>query len=129
MNAPSPTMVPDNFEEIKWTELEKSLSDLRLKWITIGDYVVVVNNKCDVTIGGEPYLALQVWFNVKSGKMIHRIWDQTVSYSKVTGVSQFVEACSSYFKEGLVLACLYLLMKSAGKRMSSHRLQCQEKYP
>ena len=98
MNAPSPTMVPDNFEEIKWTELEKSLSDLRLKWITIGDYVVVVNNKCDVTIGGEPYLALQVWFNVKSGKMIHRIWDQTVSYSKVTGVSQFVEACSSYFK-------------------------------
>ena len=87
-----------NFEEIKWTELENALSELCLKWITIGDYVVVMNNKCDVTIGGEPYLVLQLWFNVKSGKMIKRIWDQTISSGNVAEVSQFVEACSLHFK-------------------------------
>ena len=72
-------MVTHNLEEIKWTELENALSDMCLKWIIMGDYVVVMNNKCDVTIGGEPFLVLQLWFNVKSGKIIKRIWDQTVS--------------------------------------------------
>ena len=92
-------------EEIKWTEVENALTDLNLKWVTMGDYIVVMKNKCDVSIGGEPYLVLQLWFNVKSGKIINRIWDQTVSSGKVSGVSQFVEACSSHFKGRPCIGC------------------------
>ena len=98
MDKPNSTVEMHNFEEIKWTELENALSDLCLKWITIGEYVVVMNNKCDVTIGGEPYLVLQLWFNIKSGKIIKRIWDQTISSEKLAGVSHFVEVCNNHFK-------------------------------
>ena len=94
-----------DFEEIKWAEIESALTDLCLKWMTIGDYLVVVNDKCDVTIGGEPYLALQLWFNVKTGKIINRIWGQTVSSGKVARVSQFVEACNSHLNGRPCLGC------------------------
>ena len=105
MDTSSSSMEIHDCEEIKWTEVENALTDLNLKWVTMGDYIVVMKNKCDVSIGGEPYLVLQLWFNVKSGKIIKRIWDQTVSSGKVSGVSQFVEACSSHFKGRPCIGC------------------------
>ena len=92
-------------EEIKWTELEKALTESCLKWVTIDDYVLVTNNKCDMMIGGEPYLALQVWLNIRSGKIIARIWDKTVSTGRVAGVSHFVEACKAHFKGKPCIGC------------------------
>ena len=105
MDTSSSTTVINDCEEIRWTEVESALTDLCLKYMTIEDYIVVMNSKCDITIGGEPYLALQLWFNVKSGKIIYRIWDQTVSSGKVTSVSQFVEACNSHFKGRPCVGC------------------------
>ena len=53
-----------------------ALNMLSLASVTIGDYVVVTNSREDVTIAGEPYLALQLWLNVRSGRVISRIWGQ-----------------------------------------------------
>ena len=66
--------------------------------MTIGDYFVVMNSKIDATISGEPYLALKLWFNMKSGKIISRIWDRTIALGKVDSVSHFQEACVTHFK-------------------------------
>ena len=72
----------------EWREVILSaLDNLSLIWVTIGDYIVVMNDKIDATIGGEPYLARQLWFNVKSGKIISRIWDQTVSFGRAVNVA------------------------------------------
>ena len=57
-----------------------------------------MNSKFDVTIGGEPFLAFQLWANLRSGKIIKRIWGQTVSCGKVVSLSSFEETCETHFK-------------------------------
>ena len=85
--------------QLEWKDVILSaLDNLSLNWATIGEYIVVMNDKINVTIGVEPYLARQLWFNVKSGKIISRIWDQTVSVGRAVKVAQFSEACISHFE-------------------------------
>ena len=74
-----------------------ALNMLSLTSVTIGDYLVITNNREDVTICGEPYLALQLWLNVRSGKVISRVWGQTVACSNIVNVSQLMEACTNLF--------------------------------
>ena len=74
------------------------LEALSLNYATLGDYLVVMNGKVDATICGEPYMALQLWFNTVSGKCISRIWSQTVGYSEVGSMTQFMEVCTSHFQ-------------------------------
>ena len=90
---------------LQWSEVIRALTHLSLAWVTIGDYIVVMNNKIDATIGGEPYLALQLWLNVKSGRLIKRIWDQTVATGKVVSVAQFAQACITHFKGRPCMGC------------------------
>ena len=84
--------------EFKWNEVQDALDTLPLTWAKTGDYIVVMNNKPDIMMGGEPYLALQLWFDTRSGKIISRVWNQTVSSSKVVSVAKFSEACLAHFK-------------------------------
>ena len=74
------------------------INALALNYATLGDYLVVMNGKVDAFICGEPYLALQLWFNMVSGKFMSRVWSQTVGYSKVVSMMQFMEVCSSHFQ-------------------------------
>ena len=87
-----------NDSELKWNEVLSALTNLSLTYVTIGDYVIIMNNQIDATIGGEPYLALQLWLNMKSGKIISRIWDQTVAFGKAINVAHLSEACVTHFK-------------------------------
>ena len=84
-------------EVLKVDEVMSILGNLSLRWVTTGDYIVAMNSQVDATIGGEPYLALQLWLNAKSGKIIRRIWDQTVAFEKVSNGKEFKEACMSHF--------------------------------
>ena len=84
--------------EFQWNKVSSVLSNLSLTSVTIGDYIVVLNSKYDAVISEEPYLALQLWFNLKSGKIIKRIWGQTVGYDKVVCLAQLREACLAHFK-------------------------------
>ena len=85
-------------EVVNLDEALTILGRLSLRWVTVGGYVVIMNSQVDATIGGEPYLALQLWFNVKSGKIIRRIWDQTVAVEEVSNGLEFREACMSHFR-------------------------------
>ena len=74
-----------------------ALETLGLNSVTLGDYLVALNNHEDAIICGEPYLALQVWLNMKSGKIISRIWSQTVASAMIVNIGQFKEVCSNHF--------------------------------
>ena len=74
------------------------LKALSFNFGTFGDYLVVMNRKPDIIIDGEPYLALQLWFNMLSGKIISRVWSQTVAHSRVFNITQFEEVCTKFFQ-------------------------------
>ena len=58
--------------DFKWSDAKHILKDLSLSYVALGDYVVIMNDREDVTFSGEPYIALQLWFNTKTGKVICR---------------------------------------------------------
>ena len=76
----------DQEHGFRWNEVSGALTALCLKYVKFGTYIVVMNDRIDVTIGGEPHLALQLWFNMKSGKAIRRVWGQTTACEKIAGI-------------------------------------------
>ena len=84
--------------ELKWNEVQDALGNLPLTWVTIGDYIVIINDKPDMMIGGEPYIALQLWLDVKYGKIICRVWGKTISSRKVASAAELSFACLAHFK-------------------------------
>ena len=68
----------DSYDSVcfKQSELETALHSLSLTWVSVGDYLVVMSGEVDAEICSEPYLALQLWLNMKSGKFISRVWNQ-----------------------------------------------------
>ena len=83
----------------KWIEVKSALATLPLKYVTFeGYHIFIVSDQIDSTIEGEPYLGLQLWFSLKTGRVISRIWGQTVACQKVANVSQFVETCKAHFQ-------------------------------
>lgn len=91
--------------ELKWNEVQDALGNLPLTWVTIGDYIVIINDKPDMMIGGEPYIALQLWLDVKYGRIICRVWGKTVSSGKVASVAELSTACLAHFKGRPCLGC------------------------
>ena len=75
--------------EFNHQEVLYALKALSLNSVSFGDYIVVMNGVVDVTICGEPYLALQLWLNMTSGKCSTVALLITVSIS----VLQFARNC------------------------------------
>ena len=92
---------PGPFVDMKPTfDLEQAksvLPSLSLMSITFGDYLVVMRSDFDVTIEGEPYLALMLLYNTKDGKFMARIWNQTVFSGIAPTLEQFVNTCEKHF--------------------------------
>ena len=61
--------------------------------VTLGDYLVVMRSDFDVILFGEPYLASMLFFNLKTGSFIARLWNQTVKVAKAVTREHFEEAC------------------------------------
>ena len=79
-------------------EVGDVLKSLHLNSFTMGDYLVVVNGVADITYLGEPYLALQLWFNMSSGCFIGRVWSQSVSTGKVRSIAEFREVTNNHLQ-------------------------------
>ena len=91
------TMGTRNFEFTS-EEVGNVLQSLHLNSFTMGDYLVVVNGVADITYLGEPYLALQLWFNMSSGCFIGRVWSQSVSTGKVRSIAEFKEVTNNHLQ-------------------------------
>lgn len=78
------------------TELKSALRLLYLTWTPVGDFMVVMNGEIDADICGEPYLAWQMWFNLKTGKFISRLWNQTIATGMAANIEHFLMACKAF---------------------------------
>ena len=63
---------PNGPQLFSWYEISRALAQLSLKWVTLSHYVVVMSGQVDAEIGGEPYLALQLWLDTRSGRFMSR---------------------------------------------------------
>ena len=94
--------------ELSYDNVMRVLEELYLTSVELGDYLVVMSAIEDTTIDGEPYIALQLWLNMKSGKVIKRIWGQTVAHTTVADINHFKDVCSKHFCDP---PCLGYLVK------------------
>lgn len=89
-----PAVMEEN--EAKRIIASQSLSSLKL-----GDFLVVTNSDFDLTISDEPYLALMLLYNLKSGKYLARIWNQTVAVGWAFKDNELNKACQDLFGQGM----------------------------
>ena len=107
MNATSSsdTVLPKEGVDFNHSDVEAAIGSLLLTWVNVGDYLVIMNSESDVDICGEPYLAMQLWLNLKSGKFIARIWNQTTARGRAVSIAHFVEACQTLFRGRPCIGC------------------------
>ena len=89
-------------DEFRLEDVIGHLSSLNLAAVTLGDYVMVMNGKVDLELGGEPYVALKLWFNIqnpRSCKFIARLWNETVAIGRIVNAEQFVKVCSDHLQK------------------------------
>ena len=91
--------------EFSLGDVMRVLEALFLTSVKLGDYLVVMNATEDAIIVGEPYIALQLWLNMISGKVISRIWGRTVACATVTNIDHFEDVCSKHFCAPPCLGC------------------------
>ena len=83
-------------------DLKMALRSLSLTWAPVGDYLVIMNGESDVDICGEPYLAMQIWLNLRSGKFISRLWNQTIATGTAVSIAHFLAACEAFQRKPCV---------------------------
>ena len=76
------------------------LSSLSLTSVTIGTYLVVMRSEFDLTVLDQPYVGLTLLLDLKKGKYISRIWNQTVETGDIERGGQFKELCDHHFGQG-----------------------------
>ena len=79
------------------SEARPALKGLNLEYLAIGDYLVIVRSDFDAIIDSEMYIALMLLYNVKSGKFVARVWNETVTVGNVQTLEDFLQACKDHF--------------------------------
>ena len=86
-------------EDLNLEEVRGSLASLSLASVVIGDYLVVMKSEFEVFIDGEPYLALMLLFNKKSGFYKLKLWNQTILAGKNQSEDHLIEVCKQHFSQ------------------------------
>ena len=73
------------------------LATLSLTSFTLGDYLIVTRDEFDVIHSGDPYIALMVLFDLKSGRFITRVWNETLQTGLVQDRDQVIGVCKRHF--------------------------------
>ena len=81
-------------------EVQCILSDLDLTSIRMQDFLVVIKSDFDFTISGEPYIAFMMVLNLKTGKYILRLWNQTIASGSALRKEELLEASRFLFCQG-----------------------------
>ena len=59
-----------------------------------------MRSEFDLNLCGEPYIGLMLLLDLKSGKYISRVWNQTVATGTVLPGNELMEACKNLFCRG-----------------------------
>ena len=73
------------------TEAQDVFDRLSLTSVVLGDYLLVIRSGIDVTIFGEPYLALTLLLNNSTGRFFARAWNRTIVTGRAVRKQDFLE--------------------------------------
>merc|ERR1712066_473939 len=86
--------------KVRLDKAREILSTLSLTSVKMGNFLLVLKSDFDLDISGEPYIALMLILDLRSGRHISRVWNQTVSTGCALGEGKLMEACKSLFCRG-----------------------------
>ena len=86
--------------EFDRVEAETALASLSLSSLASGGHLVVMRDSFDVRLAGEPYHALMLLLDVRSGRYMARIWNRTEFRGEAVTLDQLTEACRRHFFSG-----------------------------
>ena len=71
--------------------------------VRIENWMILQRSAFDITVEGEPYPALQLYFNLKSGAYLTRVWGKTHSKEEIhhDDVTELEMLCNEIFARGL----------------------------
>ena len=90
----------EEIQEPNLLRVKRVISTLSLTSVKVGDFLIIMKSESDLFLSGEPYIALMLLLDLKSGKYISRVWNQTVATGSVSGGNKFMEACKNIFCSG-----------------------------
>ena len=81
----------------------KLVSRLKIAVLEIEDWVILQRSKFDIIVDGEPYPALQLYLNSRSGLYLTRVWGRTCSKGEINSNSyeDIGDLCNQVFGQGL----------------------------
>ena len=83
------------------TEAQDVFDRLSLKSVELDDYLLVIRSVTDVTVGGEPHLALMLLLDTDTGRFFARVWNRTILTGRVFRKEEFLEICNELFGRGM----------------------------
>ena len=86
--------------ELNHEDITHSLSQLSLKCVELGDYLLVIRSNLDVFIDNEPYLASMLILNKHSGTYTAKLWNKTLFSGKNPTATEFIQVCKQHFGQG-----------------------------
>ena len=109
------------------SELKVSLKDIKcvidslsLTARRIGNFIILLKSDFDLNILGEPYIALMLLLNMKSGQYFARVWNETIASGIAIETAELLEVCSNHFCQGN--PCIGLLEKKEEKPLEAEFL-------
>ena len=82
------------------------LETLSLTSFLRNDYIIVTRPDFDVTVYGEPYIALMLFYNIKSGQYLARLWNKTLESGEAMTLEHLADICERHFlQRPLCLGC------------------------
>ena len=82
------------------TEAQDVFDRLSLTSVMLDDYLLVVRSSIDVTVGGEPYLALSLLLDTDTGQFFARAWNRTIMTGRALGKDDLSGVCDQLFNRG-----------------------------
>ena len=73
---------------------------LHLSATRIGSYIVLLKSDFDLNISQEPYIALMLLLNLKSGRYFARFWSATIASGIAIKTAQIMKVCRNHFRQG-----------------------------
>ena len=86
--------------ELNLEEITTSLCQLSLTCVKLGDYLMVIKSDLDLFIDDEPYLALMLILNTKSGLYKAKLWNKTLLVGRSFYAEELVQVCKKHFGQG-----------------------------
>ena len=105
--------------QINLLEVKRVISSLSLTSVNVGHCLVVMRSEFDLSVSGEPYIALMLVLDLKSRKYISRVWNQTVATGSAVDEGKLMEACQNIFCQGRPCLGYHFADKPFPRKMAS----------